>query len=277
MSSEPIVPTVKNYTKSTDAMWARMTPLFILLSILHLSLLTTQSCGLDIEDPTPPSPPVWVEKSLPEEWPERGIDAHESGGTLLEWESNPENNISAYLIFRAEFFPEGDSIGSFDILSRIDYDSHEYLEYLDTDVSIRIKYYYKMKAVSVSGTLSTFSDSITYLLLPQIEIEGMRPNGVLDSLGSDRKLYWNYSLGIEMEDYCLTIMSQNNDLISRFVLNPSNYVSGTESWTIPNYVVLDSNQVYKWRIDAGAKYIRDRETAGSESLWASFLFSINDN
>ena len=88
----------------------------LLLSLIFFNFI---SCGLDIEDPTPPSTPVWVQKSLPEIWPERGIDAHESGGIFLEWEPNPEDDIEAYSIFRAERFEEDDSLGKYELLTVI--------------------------------------------------------------------------------------------------------------------------------------------------------------
>ena len=83
MSTEPIKPTAKVKPAVMYPKWARMTFWFRVHLTFSLSLLTIQ-CGLNIEDSTPPSPPVWVQKSLPEEWPEPGIDAHESGGIFLE-------------------------------------------------------------------------------------------------------------------------------------------------------------------------------------------------
>ena len=89
------------------------------LLVCGFSLLIL-NCGLDVEDPIPPSPPVWVEKSFPEEWPESGIDAHESGGIYLEWEPNPEGDIVAYKIYRSVFDEIEGVQGEYGILARLD-------------------------------------------------------------------------------------------------------------------------------------------------------------
>ena len=135
-------PTTKNHTISNGPNRARMRSWLLTLLTINLSLLTIQ-CGLDIEDPTPPSSPVWVQKSLPEEWPERGIDAHESGGIYLEWEPNPEENIASYWLFIARYFPENDSLGEYETLwSNI---PESQINFLHSEAAARITYYYKLK------------------------------------------------------------------------------------------------------------------------------------
>jgi hypothetical protein len=245
---------------------------FRLLLTFHFSLLIF-NCGLDIEDPTPPSPPVWVQKSLPEEWPERGIDAHESGAIFLEWEPNPEDHISAYLIYSAHYLEGNDSLGDFELLHRQDARSMINPSFLHSDAKVRVKYFYKLKAEDGSENLSDFSDSTFYTLLPSLPVYRMFPLGNGDTLNNVRQLTWNYDYRIEMENYCLTILTQSNSLILRTVLNPTNYVNRAESWLIPDSVVLNSNQIYKWRIDVGAQYVDNLEISGSESAWATFLFS----
>jgi hypothetical protein len=240
--------------------------------LLSFSLLTIQSCGFDIEDPTPPSPPVWVQKSLPEEWPERGIDAHESGGIYLEWETNAEENIVAYLIYRSEYFDEKDSLGEYALLARIENSSLDALGYLDSHVSIISVYNYKLKAENTSENLSIFSDSLSYSLLLAISANRMFPNGLTDTLVDGNVLTWFYSSSIEMEDYCLTIIDQDEELVYRQVLSPISYIDRTESWQIPSFILLESNQIYKWRVDTNAKYIFGIETTGSESPWAPFIY-----
>ena len=245
---------------------------FGLLIIYHLLFIILLSCGLDIEDPTPPSPPVWVQKSLPEEWPERGIDAHETGGIFLEWEPNTEENIAVYLIFSARYYPENDSLGDYEILGSNAFESTISFNFLHSEAVTRIKYYFKLKAEDSAGNLSIFSDSLGYMLLPSLNTETMAPNGNSDTLHADRFLTWRYPYSTEMEDYGLTVLTQNNELIVRVQLSPTDYVNGLESWQIPESVVLASSQIYKWRIDIGAKYVNEFETSGSESAWAIFLY-----
>ena len=230
------------------------------------------ACGLDIEDPTPPTPPVWIQKSLPEEWPESGIDAHESGAISFEWESPAEENISAYSIYRAQYYGADDSLGDYEMLDRLILDGNVSLRYLDSDTEINTNYYYRIKAEDESGNSSDFSDSVGFSLLHQIQLVTMLPNGVGDAISSDRKFSWYSSYLLEMEDYCLTITELNGSLIYREIFPPENYEDRTHSKSIPSSVALENGVVYNWRIDTGARYINGLESAASESLWATFLY-----
>ena len=167
MSPEPIQPRVDIYPKTIDTKWARMKYWLSIFFTFNFSLLIFH-CGLDIEDPTPPSPPIWVQKSLPEEWPERGIDAHELGGIFIEWQQNAEHNVSAYLIYRSEYFLMNDSLGDFNLLYRLETGNENSLEYLDSDVLLRRTYCYRLRAEDSAQNLSGYSDSIYYELLPSI-------------------------------------------------------------------------------------------------------------
>ena len=234
--------------------------------------LLISSCGLDVEDPTPPLPPIWVEKSLPEEWPEKGIDAHESGGIYLEWKPNIEEDIVAYNIYRATWFDVNDSLGDYDLIVSVELESIPELEYIDNGANAMTKYYYKLKAQDGADNLSVDSDSLVYSLHPALPASTMSPNGISDTLDAERLLSWRYNYRIAMEDYCLTILSEENEFITRILLSPSNYVGWDESWQIPAVILLEPDQVYFWRIDTGAGYVDDMETAGSESQWASFVY-----
>ena len=150
------------------------------------------------------------------------------------------------------------------------------MEYIDTHSAIRAKYYYRLQAVDRADNLSAFSDSLMYSLLPQLYLGEMTPNGTSDELNPDRYLTWRYIHSIEMEDYCLTILGQNDEYIIRTVFSPTSYTYDDEVWYIPESVDLEVDQVYKWRIDTCANYVNGIENAGSESLWATFRF-IDDS
>ena len=129
MLAEHNVPFGMNFSRSSDSTWARLRYwLFPLLTFNFAFLIS--ACGLDVEDPTPPSPPVWVQKSLPEEWPEQGIDAHESDGIYLEWEPNPDEDITAYRIHRATLYAINDSLGDYGLLTTLELESTPRLEYI---------------------------------------------------------------------------------------------------------------------------------------------------
>jgi len=258
--------------QSFSSWLARFHSIVLLLIAFHFSFLII-NCGLDVEDPNSPLAPVWVQKSLPEEWPERGIDAHESDGIYLEWESGPEEDIKWYNIYRATWYGINDSLGEYALLTRLETGSTPEMEYIDRSADIRTKYFYKAKAEDASGNLSQFSDSLVYSLLPQLNSEWMHPNGSTVWLNDNRALSWLYSNAIEMEDYYLTILGSTNEFVFRVAILPENYIDISESWQIPLDVPLDSGKIYKWRIDTGANYLNGRETSGSESIWATFLFA----
>lgn len=235
--------------------------------LLCFPLLLLQ-CGLDIEDPTPPSPPVWVQKSLPEEWPERGIDAHESGGIYLEWELNPfSENIIKYEIFRAQYFDLLDSLGDFRYLTSI-----LKAEHLDATALPSLTYYYRLRAIDDSDIQGSFSDSIAYSSFLPVRLEYMTPNGYNDLLGWERQLSWSYEYHIRMERYCITILDSENNLIIRETSNPSNYVGGSQTWSIPDEIIFNNGDQYKWRVDLEGNILDGYETVGAESLWATFKY-----
>ena len=266
-SSQKIYPRL-NSSPSTFRLWT-----FKLFLTFHLLLLTFHSCGLDIEDPTPPSAPRWVQKSPIEDWPERGIDAHESGGIYLEWESLLEEDLIAYSIFRATWFAEDDSLGEYGLLKRLEIDSTPETEYIDSDAHIRTEYFYKIVAEDASGGISESSDSVGYSLLQPIRSEWMRPNGLNDRLEEDRTLHWVYFYVVAMENYYFTILNHHDELVIRGALLPGDYISGYEYLHIPDSIILMPGNYYKWRIDTGANHNNGREATGSESAWATFLYS----
>ena len=235
-------------------------------------ILFIMNCGLDVEDPSPPPPPQWVQKSLPDEWAERGIDANEFRGIFLEWEPNLKEEVGAYFIYRAQYYELNDSIGTFIMLAHLITESYSKTEYVDQQAMPTVGYYYKIKAVNTSGTSSDFSESIFYCNLRSIRTDTLYPNGRGILLPSDRSLSWYYSTSIDMENYCVTVMTEKDSLIVRELFQPHNYVGSLESWQFPDHILLEANKIYKWRIDIGGNYIEGRETSGAESSWARFLY-----
>jgi hypothetical protein len=244
---------------------------FLVLLTFNFAFLIS-ACGLDIEDPTPPTPPVWVQKSLPEEWPERGIDAHESGGIFLEWRYDPTENFDSYLLYRAEWFDSLDSLGNYDLLSRLETEAVPLNKFVDVMAHNRIRYYYKIRAEDDTGNRSEFSDSVTYMLLPAIRLIEMNPNGNTSLLPRDRTLSWIFNYQ-EMEEYILTIVTEQNELVYRILFQPHSYTGGVEEWQIPIEIGLGISTIYKWRIDTGADYYYHLESTGSESAWATFVYN----
>jgi hypothetical protein len=250
----------------------------ILIIFVFISINLIHSCGVDIEDPIPPSQPSWFEKSLPEEWPERGIDAIESGHIYIEWVPNQQNEIiEKYQIFRAEYSELDEVFGEYELLHEIDAHHSLKTEYIDLTTIHNIFYSYKLIAVNDVGDKSKASVSVIYKRLRSLSIEYMLPNSMNVSLGSNRQLKWrnvNYDM---MERYTLSITSRANMLLFRQEIGVGNYTGNTEYFYIPDSVVFSPGEIYKWRVDMSALYIDSRETAGSESLWAYFLFQPENN
>ena len=242
---------------------------FGLLLIFSFLIL---NCGIDVEDPTPLPPPVWVQKSLPEEWPERGIDAHESVGIYLEWEVELDNDIIAYKIYRADYDALLDSVGRFEQIFRLESEGMITSKYIDTNIELNKHYIYKLKSENTAGDISTFSEPGEYTLLPQISLIEMVPNGRTETMRENAPLSWIYEYGLEMEDYIITLVSEENELVIRSQFSPGNYIGGRDYWRIPKNASLIVGDIYKWRIEVGAHYFDGWETAGSESAWANFLY-----
>jgi hypothetical protein len=244
----------------------------LLISSFIVMVHILNSCGLDIENPNPPSKPQWVKKSLPSEWPEHGIDADESGGIYLEWLANVEEDIIAYEVYRSTWFDVNDSLGEYKLLSRLETESLSSLAYIDLSAQARIRYYFKLKAYNSSDSPSEFTDSISYKLLAPVSFRTMVPNGIAEVVNVDRYLSWTYSYYLEMENYSITILTQGNHFIARTIIQPVNYFGREEFWQIPTNIELEYGTIYKWRIDTGANYIHGTELTGSESAWAYFIF-----
>lgn len=240
--------------------------------IFHFSFFIFQSCGLDVEDPTPPSPPIWAEKSLLEEWPERGIDA-QVDGIMLEWENRPNNeDVAEYHIFKAMENNSSETLSDFSMYMKVIPTNDSLQHAVDVETISNVTYHYAIRSNNESGNISSFSDTIYYTRMPSVKFASMAPNGTHSYLPSNRQLKWKYDDFLVMEDYCLTILTNDGILVSRNVFTPTGYLGSFESWTVPDSIILESGKIYKWRVELGAQYNEGVETAGSESQWASFQY-----
>ena len=244
---------------------------FAQLVILLAVTLILSYCGVDVEDSNSPAPPQWIQKSFPEEWPESGIDAHESGGIYLEWHPNPEPDIVAYTIYRAFINSLNDSLEAYVEISHINLSSDSRLEFIDELVEPMIMYSYVIQAVDQANNKSNLSEPIRYEKLPATWAESMIPNGNHSLLPQDRQLQWGMGGVMEMEDYCITLLTSAGEFVFREVFMPGEFIGWNDQWAIPNSVNLQPGEIYKWRLDTGAQYINGLETSGSESTWATFL------
>ena len=190
----------------------------------------------------------------------------------MEWKPNLEEDIVAYNIYRAIRYEVNDSLGDFDLLAHQAIEATNKLEYVDRVAVPRTQYYYQISSEDVSGNMGDLSDSLSYSLMPNLNSE-LSPNGQTVQLDGNRMLSWVYFYTIAMEEYTITILAEDDELVLRTVVMPGNYIGRTESWQIPESVLLESGQMYQWRLDTGAQYVGGYETVGSESVWATFLYA----
>lgn len=239
-------------------------------SVLGLVLILLMGCGFDLEDPDPPSRPQWMPKSVPEAWPEQGIDAHESGGILLEW-MEVDDEIDGLKIFRAQQIAGSDSLTDFGEVSDL---QQAYLAqegtYLDDTISDDVRYHYYLRSYNSAGNLSEPSDTISYLILPPVY--SLRPFSITDTLTHPVVLGWTYRYTTAMEDYVLTVLDSINQLVYRNRFNPSTYIEARDRHILPDSVLMESNSTYSWRVDVQGSYRLDLESSGGESGWAYFYY-----
>ena len=259
-------------TKSNGPKWTRMPSWLLVLLTFNLSFLVIHSCGLDVEDPTSPSPPVWVKKSLPEEWPERGIDAHESGGIYLAWYPNSgSENIQEYHVYRAEHNEYDNAVSEFELISTQPASGHESQSYRDASAQPNIKLLYYLVAQDNAENTGATSDTLFYTLLRAVSAESMVPNSIDETLSSNRELRWTYNYNVAMENYVLTLLhGADRELVLRCEVQPSDYISGYESFIISDTISVLPGVPYYWRVDLSAKMVGGVESVGSESEWAVF-------
>jgi len=244
--------------------------LIMLLILGQIMIFNLHSCGFDIEDPTPPPSPQWKQKSLPEAWPETGIDAHETGGIYLEWEANLlDYEIKKYHLYRADFNEITELTANYELLITLDVESLGLNEFIDRSVDENAIYSYKICSEDASNNVSSFSDSVHYILLQSISISAMAPNGNIFEGVVDIEFQWEYNHDIPMENYTITILDGQGNLFTRSEFSPGNYIGEVEHWRVQDSIQFVPD-VYSWRIDMGSRYVEGYETGGSESPWATF-------
>ena len=162
-------------------------------------------------------------------------------------------------------------MSDYELIASLGVDGLAHFDYTDNNTIPGQIYFYKIRSENIASSISGFSDSTSYSILQQISTEWMSPHSLNDTLAQDRISWHGYYLDI-VENYCLTLMTIENELIVRILVQSKDYLSHEEYWSIPDDRILVSGSFYKWRIDGGANYVGGIETFGSESPWAYFLY-----
>lgn len=191
----------------------------------------------------------------------------------MEWEPNPvSENITEYKIYRAQYYDLLDSMGDFRYLTSVPSSSTLTAEYIDVTVLPGLIFYYQLRAIDDSDIKSRYSDSIAYSTFLPVRQETMQPNNPNELLGGGRRLSWSYDHHMHLERYCITILDIENNLIFRVISSPSSYVGGAQVWVIPDEVIFNDGEQYKWRVDLEADIMNGYEAVGAESPWATFKY-----
>jgi hypothetical protein len=232
-----------------------------------------------------PSPPVWAEKSRPEDLDERGIDAHninliypDNNSIKLTWHPNLTEDIWKYHLYRTDVMDEENNPIDFSNILTTENDTLFY----DDEVDRYVEYYYYLKAENFDGINSAPSDTISYELLykPQaisdsdsVYFQQLQFQWIDDQYSSHITSY--YTIKVENESgqgiwSCLFLnpdFLNNGEIVSYlYSLNGSACVEhhGTDEY-------LDSGKYY-WKIKPlrlgnGITTSADHDVASAESNW----------
>ncbi|GEM_PF-650537 len=263
---------------------------YLVISLFTIILIP--GCPDVVEDPYPPARPVLVEKSLPEEWVERGIDADNTGKDriVLMWHPNTEDDLSGYIVYRADSTPENEfrPIAVIDLFQNMETDTI----YYDDSLSAYVRYYYYLTATDLAENESLPSDTVSYMLLnspqPYAPLnESVGPNVTFKWM--DRASHYYYS-----NEYVIRLdrLSDNTDIETIWICRFTNVWFGYENSTPipftyfpaasqnwPDNVIVCRGKVdtlspglYRWKVKAIGEV--DNETgldeSGGESEWAYF-------
>ncbi len=241
-------------------------------------------CSQERNDLRLPSP-RWVEKSLPTDLEERGIDAHNinlqnptQNSIKLMWYLDSENDIQQYKVFRSDVTDEQNTPIEFSNVFISETDTF----YIDETPNVYLNYFYYLTTRSFEGVESHPSDTITYQLLkkplavPTFESE----------FSTQLKFQWidDQNTSHITSYYLIKIENEwGQGQWSCLFLNP-NFLNDGElvsfEYPINGFGCIDHQGInellnpgkYYWKIKAlrlgnGITTSNDHDVAGAESNW----------
>jgi hypothetical protein len=234
-------------------------------------LCNLMQCGKSIEDPNPPSRPVWVEKSGLLAISETGIRPYAEGdGILLEWHPNLEDDLAGYKLYRARDdiknkFQKIADINTFTVGGADTF-------YIDDLIKFNTDYFYCLKAYDLADNLSPPSDTVRYRLISKVDLT--LPNGTVS--GSQPTFEWQ-DFSVATFQYVIrveTFLSRELIWISRF--ERPNYTDFLQRITYNNdgtatIPTLEPGTYYQWCVKAISLIDNyNLDIGGSLSNWAYF-------
>lgn len=265
----------------------------ILLSLVIVSPIFL-GCPDYVEDPYPPSPPVFVDKTYPTDQTEQGIGAYnfntetpEKNSIRLMWHPNAEDDLAGYKLYRAR--EVADEIEDFELIKIVDIAATltgRDTFYIDTEPQVLRRYYYFLKSYDLAGNNSEPSDTVSYKLLnkPQaFPIHEGTPSHNIVFNWDENQLLTEYP-----QNSLIRINNTDNETIWACLFQYPfdgyyfNFAPNGEEVNI--YAVIEFNGIegylppgqYFWKVKAlrmgnGITTDADNDIAGAESDWIEFI------
>jgi hypothetical protein len=228
---------------------------FFLLLYTQFAILEC-SKSVDVQHPVP-VPVVFIPWSPDTCRSERGIDAlPEKDAIQIEWIPSEESTVQAYGIYRST-----DVVRPFSMIDLVRIPDSVYV---DESVSVGVRYFYFIRAVTREGMWSDPSDTLNYKLLEKAS--GLMPNGV-----SEAKPVFSWEDPNREAFYILRVLDDPSDSliwISRFSSQYSGHREQIDFNADGSARVdyFQSGMRIRWRVDVESA----QENCGSESRWVVF-------
>ena len=237
----------------------------------------------DVENADPPSIPKIVEKSMYDKFIEEGIDAiEEQDAIIIQWEPNSEKDLEGYYIYKASE-DSADDLGYSKIATISVNDVNPIVtatEYIDYDVSLKIEYFYYIRASNQSKNVSDASDTVSYKLAAKPML--WFPLSTDTTVSKIPTFQFRYSSDIDfgISYFIIKVADINGDSLWCYGFSRKGY-GGSIQYVVFNedntsVSTLTPGNQYKWKIDAIAPTGYNMpEIEGAESNWIQFKVKEN--
>ncbi len=251
-------------------------------------------CPDYVEDPNPPAPPVFVEKTYPADLIEKGIGAYnfntenpDKNSIQLMWHPNTEDDLAGYKLYRA--LEIVDELTDFEVIETIDLSttmSGRDTFFVDTTPAELKRYYYYLTAYDLAGNNSLPSDSISYKLLK-------KPHAFPIAHGTTSRnltFRWEeHQLDSEFPQNSVIRINDEDDLtvwvcLFYYPFNGYSFNFAPNGENVNEEVVIAFNGIegylppgrYFWKVEAlrlgnGISTDADMDYVGAESDWVEFI------
>jgi hypothetical protein len=186
---------------------------------------------------------------------ERGIDTVPHGNLIrLEWIPSGEEEVTDYDIYRSE-----NRSGPYVHIQSVSIPDSSYE---DGPLSIGVRYFYYVFAITDENLKSTSSDTLDYMLL--MKAANLQPGG--NTSQKKPAFTWQDLNSPTAHEYIIRFQEEVTNKWVGFSVIQSSYQGGWETIPFDSVAFIDSLKQgvnYKWRVDI----VGPSENSGSESSW----------